>query len=70
MSWLTDHSNERGYTYMAHALRALRISGRLAAASLYFLMHALIPALKVPPNLNFEAMAKFLMDRNLDKPAR
>lgn len=70
MGWLTDHPNERGYTYVEHALRALRVSGRLAAASLYFLVHALIPAVKIPPSLNFTALAQFLTDRNLDKPPR
>ncbi len=70
MGWLTDHPRERGYTYAEHAGRALRVSGRLALASIFFFIHALIPAVKVTPSLNFTAMAQFLADRNMDRPPR
>ena len=63
----TKHTATVGETYLEHLLFALAVSIRLWLSSFFFFIHALIPWVPVPPNLDLGRMSLFLMKRNRDR---
>ena len=58
------HLKERKINYLQHFVLAMRISLRLSLSSTIFFIHALVPSIKIPYNLNLESMALYLFERN------
>ena len=60
----TEHPASSGRTYLEHAYFAAKISVRLAKCSAFFMLHALLPFIDIPYNLNLESTALYLFERN------
>ena len=60
----TAHPATKNKGYFDHAWLALKVSMRLSLSSTYFLIHALLPFIKIPYNLNLESTALYLFERN------
>jgi len=58
------HLKEKNKTYSQHFIFAMRVSLRLTLASTAFFIHAIVPFIKIPYNLNLESMALYLFERN------
>ena len=60
----TAHPTSSGKTYLGHAWFAARISARLAKSSICFIIHAVLPFINIPYNLNLESTALYLFEKN------
>ena len=58
------HLKERKISYLQHFIFAMRVSLRLTLASTAFFIHAFVPFIKIPYNMNLESMALYLFERN------
>ena len=58
------HLKERKITYLQHFIFAMKISLKLTFASTAFLIHALLPFIEIPYNLNLESVALYLFEKN------
>jgi hypothetical protein len=58
------HLKEKKTTYLQHFIFAMRVSLRLTLASTAFFIHAFVPFIKIPYNMNLESMALYLFERN------
>ena len=58
------HLKEGKTTYLKHFIFAMRVSFRLTLASTAFFIHAAVPFIKIPYNLNLESLALYLFERN------
>ena len=59
-----EHLKEKKTTYLQHLVLAVKISLKLSLSSTAFFIHAFIPFVKIPYDLNLESMALYLFERN------
>ncbi len=58
------HLKERKISYISHGLFALTIAMRLAASSVAFVVHAILPFVPIPEQLNLEATGLYLFEKD------
>jgi hypothetical protein len=64
MSIFTAHPHEQGLSYFEHWLFAMGIARRLVSSAVAFAVHALLPFVTIKPELDLEATAASLLERN------
>jgi hypothetical protein len=64
MNPFTEHTQQQGITYFAHACFAMGIAWRLLASVAAFALHAIFPFIDIERRLDLEATAAFLQQRN------
>ena len=64
MSLFTFHPHKQGLSYFEHWLFAMGIARRLVASALAFAIHALLPFVTIKRELDLEATAASLLERN------
>ena len=63
----TKHPKENGHPgYFSHFSFSFLIGARLAASSLFFMMHSIFPFIPVPKFLNLEKTTQFLVKKNTE----
>jgi len=60
------HLEKKKVGYLQHFLFALGVAYKLSLSSLFFTIHAILPFIPIPYNLNLESMALYLFERNND----
>ena len=58
------HPKTRNMTYLKHASFTVQISMRLLLSSCIFLVHGILPFVKIPDFLNLESTALHLFEKN------
>ena len=58
------HLREKNKTYLQHLVFALSVSIKLSLSSTILFIHAFLPFIKIPYDLNLESMALYLFERN------
>ena len=58
------HLRERKTNYLQHFVFAMKVSVKLSISSTFFFLHAIVPFVKIPYDLNLESMALYLFERN------
>jgi hypothetical protein len=58
------HLKKKKLSYLKHFIFAMRVSWKLSLASTAFFIHALLPFIKIPYDLNLESMALYLFEKN------
>lgn len=64
MNPFTQHTQQQGLSYSEHAGFALGIAWRLLHTVIIFSLHGLFPFIKIAPQLDLEATAEFINQRN------
>ena len=64
MNPFTRHPQQQGVTYGGHWRFAMGIACRLLMSVAAFGMHALLPWVSIPRELDLESTAAFLLERN------
>ena len=64
MSIFTAHPHDQGLSYFEHWLFAMGIACRLVSSAIAFAVHALLPFVTIRPELDLEATAASLLERN------
>lgn len=64
MNAFTRHPHEQGINYVEHWAFATGIAWRLLASVVAFTVHALLPFISIDRQLDLEATAAFLGERN------
>lgn len=64
MRLFTAHPKKQGLSYFEHWLFAMGIAGRLVASAIAFAIHALLPFVTIKRELDLEATAASLLERN------
>jgi hypothetical protein len=64
MNIFTNHTQEQGVTYLEHLYFAHGIAIRLFNSVFAFVMHGLFPFINIKKELDLEAIAKFILERN------
>jgi hypothetical protein len=64
MGIFTAHPQDQGLSYFEHWLFAMGIAWRLVASAAAFAIHALLPFVHIKPELDLEATAESLLERN------
>ena len=64
MSILTAHLHDQGLSYFEHWLFAMGIAWRLVSSAIAFAIHALLPFVRIKTELDLEATAASLLERN------
>ena len=66
-SLFTKHPKKNGHPgYFSHLSFSFLIGARLAASSLFFMMHSIFPFIPVPKFLNLEKTTQFLVKKNTE----
>ena len=63
-SKMFKHLKERNTTYIQHLIFAMKVSLMLTVSSTAFFIHAILPFVEIPYNLNLESMALYLFEKN------
>ena len=58
------HLDENNETYLSHLIFALKIALHLKWASIFFVMHAIVPCWEIPANFNLSATCKKIQEWN------
>jgi len=64
MNPFTRHPRQQGVSYAGHWRFAMGIAGRLLMSAAAFGLHAMLPWISIPRELDLEASAAFLLERN------
>lgn len=64
MTPFTRHPHRQGLSYFEHFAFAMSIAVRLFASTVAFAIHALMPFIPIRPQLDLEATAARLLERN------
>ena len=64
MNSFTAHPHRQGVTYFEHWRFAIGIACRLLASVVAFAAHAILPSISIKPDLDLEATAAYLAERN------
>ena len=58
------HLKERKLSYLQHFIFAMKVSLKLSLSSTAFFVHAVVPLIKIPYDLNLESVALYLFEKN------
>ena len=58
------HLASKKTTYLQHFIFAMKVSFKLSLSSTAFFVHALLPFIKIPYDLNLESMALYMFEKN------
>ena len=64
LKMFTNHPALSNKTYLEHGFFAAKISARLWLSSVCFFLHACLPFIKIPYDLNLESTALYLFEKN------
>lgn len=64
MNAFTRHPKQQGISYAEHGAFAIGIAWRLAISALAFAIHGLLPFIGIQRQLDLEATAAYLAERN------
>lgn len=64
INFFVAHPHSQGHTYVSHLLFATEIAGRLSISALFFLFHALVPAVAIPRRFNLSDISAFLVQKD------
>jgi len=64
MNPFTRHPRQQGVSYAEHLRFALVVAWRLSKSVIAFAVHAMLPFISIPRELDLEASAGFLLERN------
>ena len=64
MNPFTTHPQKQGVTYVEHWCFAMGTAYRLLIGAVAFAVHALFPFISIKPELDLEATAAFIKERN------
>ncbi len=64
MNPFTTHPQQQGITYLEHWCFAMGTAYRLLNSVVAFAVHALFPFISIEPELDLEATAAYIQDRN------
>lgn len=64
MNPFTAHPHRQGVSYFEHWRFAMGIAFRLLASVVAFAAHAILPSISIKPDLDLEATAAYLAERN------
>ena len=64
MNPFTAHPHRQGVTYFEHWCFAMGIACRLLISVVAFATHAILPSISIKPDLDLEATAAYLAERN------
>jgi hypothetical protein len=64
MNPFTEHTQQQGVTYIEHWCFAMGIAWRLLSTVVAFALHAMFPFIDIEKELDLEATAAFIHQRN------
>lgn len=64
MNIFIQHTQQQGVTYIEHCFFAMGIAARLLSSVIAFALHAIFPFLDIKKELDLEATAGFILDKN------
>ena len=64
MNPFTAHPQRQGITYLDHWIFAMGIAYRLLVSVVAFALHAMLPFVRITPELDLESTAAYLAERN------
>ena len=59
-----QHLKDKKVSYVQHFIFAFGISLKLTLSSTAFFVHALLPFIRIPYDLNLDSMALYLFEKN------